>query len=458
MSTSLYAEPPRAVVTSCALGLLVALGFAPRAAAQDAAALPRIGLGDALRGAQTAAPSVAAAQAAYALREAESDVADAAYFPVLTLRGSGGYAFDNRVYALDNRVVLPDVPRIDSESLTADANASLEWTAIDFSRGSRSDAAEAATRAEGWNASAAKRDALLLAAERFVAAAAATALVKEAELALARRSEQEQAVTDLVRAGTRSPLDLERAKIETLSASYALAAGKRDELAACAALAAAIGRPATQPVCAQPDGLGVFELELSPERALAIARSERPEPQARAALVSARREDYDAAIGARLPTVGVATSAELSYLDVREGEGIDGHQYGASAVLYVRWSGLDPTTWTQAGAADAAVALAERQWVAERHAVESEAVAAAHAVQRARIELDRAVAVQHASEVTRDAQNGRYRAGLASMLELLDTENLAQDARRARIEADRDYKLAGARLLWANGRLAALAR
>jgi outer membrane protein len=421
------------------------------ARAQTAAALPEIDLGEALRSAQAHAPAVAAAEAAQALREAQRGFARAAYYPVLTLRGGGGYAFDNRL-------VLPGAPRIDSRSLTAEADVSLEWSALDLTRGARADAAEDAAHAEGFTASAARHDALLVAAERYVQAAAASALVKDAELALARRNQQEQAIGDLVHVGTRSPLDLERAKIETISARYALAASQRDELSACAALAAAIGRSPSQPVCARADGLGVFEIEVSPQHALSAADSQRPEIQARAALVSARREDYDAAIAARLPTVGLAAMAEVSYLDVRKGVGIDGHQYGGAALDVVRWSGLDPLTWAQADAASAAVALAEREWAAERHVAESEAVAATHAVERAKIERERAVAVLRASEVARDAQNGRYRVGLASLLELLDAENLAQQSRRASIEAERDEQLAGVRLLWASGRLAPLAR
>jgi outer membrane protein TolC len=418
--------------------------------AQTAPALPQVDLREALRSAQTRAPSVATAEAARALAEAERGPATAGYYPVLTMSGSGGYAFDNRL-------VLPGAPRIDSRSLTGQANVALEWTALDWTRGARADAAEAAARAQTFSAGAARHDALLAAAESYVRASAASALVKDAELTLARRSEQEQAIAGLVQAGTRSPLDLERAKIETLSARYALAMSQRDELAACAALAAAIGRPATQPVCARRGDLAVFEPQLSLESALSGARSQRPELRARAALVDASREAYDAAIAARLPTVGVSGSAELSYLDVRKGQGIDGHQYGGSALVYVRWSGLDPATWTQAAPADAAIALARRQWDAERHAVSSEAVVASHAVLRAKLELERAVAVMRASESAREAQNGRYRAGLASLLELLDAENLAQQARRASIEAERDHQIAGARLLWASGRLAALA-
>ena len=202
------------------------------------------------------------------------------YFPALRMSGSGGYTFDNRL-------ILPGAPRIDSKSLTTEANVSLEWAAIDLSRGSRADAAEAAARAQGFSTGAARHDALLLAAERYVQAAAATALVKDADLTLARRTEQERAIAGLVQAGTRSPLDLDRAKIETLSARYALAASQRDELAACAALAAAIGRSATQPVCARRGDLAAFVPELSLDGAVSAARSKRPELAARAALRAA---------------------------------------------------------------------------------------------------------------------------------------------------------------------------
>ena len=414
-------------------------------------AVPEVTLRDALRRAQTDAPAVAAAAAQYALRQAEADAIGGEDYPVFTLRGSSGYAFDNRV-------VLPDQPRIDSESLTAEGSVTLEWAALDLARGARSDAADEAARAPRFSARTVERDAMLLAAELYVESAATAALTRDAELSLARRAQQEGAIADLVRAGTRSPLDLERAKVETVSARYALAASQNDELAAGAALAAALGRPATQPVRASERALDALQFELAPSRAMAAARSRRPELAGEAALIDARREEYAAAIGARFPTVGVAAAASLSYLDVRRGLGIDGHQYGGSALVYLRWRGLDPTVWVQADVASAAVAEAQRGLAAREHEIAAGAVAASHAVQRAKIELERTVEVLRAAEVTRDAQNGRYRAGMASMLELLDAEDLEQEARRERIEAERDYRLAGVRLLWAVGRLDALAR
>lgn len=419
--------------------------------AQVDTGVPEVSLREVLQRARIDAPAVAAAAAAYGLREAERDAALGAYYPVLTMQGTSGYAHDNRL-------VLPGAPRIDSKSLTAEASVSLEWAAIDPARGDRADSSAALARAQHLATEAVRRNAVLLAAELYVQATAAALLTVDAQLSLERRTSQALAIADLVQAGTRSPVDMERAKIEALSARYALEGRRNDELAAYAALAAALGRPATHPVRPRADGLQALEVDAATARALALPGAGRPELRSQQQLIAARREEYSAALGARLPTLGVSASASISYLDVLGGEGIDGHQYGGAALLYLRWSGLDPAVWTRANVAGAAVARAESDLAATQHAIASEAVAATHAVLRAKTERERANAVLQAAELAREAQNGRYRAGVASMLELLDAENLEQDARRQRIEAERDYHVATARLLFASGRLDALAR
>jgi outer membrane protein len=246
-SQSLVVQFARLIALS--LSALVWPALATAVHAQAAGATPRITLGEALASAAAHAPEIAAAESARAVREAEVDSAEAAWFPTLSAQGSGGYSFDNRL-------VLPGAPRIDSRSLTAESSVALEWTAIDFARANRIDAARASANAQDLLASATQENVLLLASERYVHAAAASALVKDAELALARRQEQEQAIDALVRAGTRSPLDLARAKIETLDARYTLEGARRDELSTCAALASAIGRSPTAPVCARSDAAG----------------------------------------------------------------------------------------------------------------------------------------------------------------------------------------------------------
>jgi hypothetical protein len=51
-----------------------------------------------------------------------------------------------------------------------------------------------------------------------------------------------------------------------------------------------------------------------------------------------------------------------------------------------------------------------------------------HSLQHAKLEHDRAVEILRVAGVTRDAQNDRYRMGVASLLELLDAEDLEQMA------------------------------
>lgn len=438
----------RAAYRSARLFVCVAccLSIGGSAAAEGAPALPEISLRDALQHAQRDAPAVAAAAATYALREAERGAATAAYFPSLTISGASGYTFDNRL-------VLPGVPRIDSESLTAQVGANLEWTALDAARGDRIDAADAATAAQGFAARATQREAMLLAAELYVKAATAAALSADAELSLQRRTSQQTTIEGMVRAGTRSPVDLSRAKVETLAARYTLLSSRNDELAACSALAAAIGRSATQPVRAQPDALRTLEHDAAPG-----VVTDRPELRSQASLIESRREAYDAAIDARLPTLGVLANASVSYLDVLHGQGIDGHQYGGATLLFLRWNGIDPVVWSRADVADAAIAEAQRQLAVTQHAVTTEVVAATRVLAGAKIELERAIELLRATEETRVAQNGRYQAGVASLLELLDAEGQEQQARRHRIEAQRDYQLASARSLWVNGRLDDLAK
>jgi outer membrane protein TolC len=195
-----------------------------------------------------------------------------------------------------------------------------------------------------------------------------------------------------------------------------------------------------------------------PAVARELALRNRPERKQSEAVVLQRESEHGAAKGARLPTMGLQGSATAGYFDNIGGFGITGSQYSAGAFVYLRWSGFDPSVWFKAGVAEAAAVESRRQLDATSLAMAAEAVQSAHAVIRAKTERDRAVAVLGAAEVTREAQNGRYKAGLASLLELLDAENLEQDARRRRIESDRDYQIASARLLSSCGLLTRLTR
>ncbi len=420
------------------------------ALAQEPLPAEAVTLKDVIARAERDAYGVLLAKATLDRFDALEDQAIAAYFPKLVAQAQAGLAYDNRL-------VLPDAPRIDSKSFNAQGSLNLDWTLIDFARGAAHDAARARTRAARHARKNAVRQALLAAVELFFRAAAASALVEDAALTVERRTSQHDAAADLVKAGTRSPLDAQRARIEMISAEYTLKARRADRLAAFSALAVAMGLPPTRLVQPAPSE-NTFAGPVSPRRAEQLAYQNRPEVQQLRAGVLSRRKEHSSAIGQRLPTAGVSATGSLSYVSVIDGEGIDGHQYGGNAIGYVRWSLIDPVIWMQGSVTEAGVLEAQRQLKLVAQSVMAEAVEASFLRERAKTELDRAQAVLAAARVTREAQNGRYRAGLASMLELLDAENLEQVARQQRIQAERDYRIASARLWAACGLLKRWAR
>jgi outer membrane protein len=439
---------PRMRSSSILLVAIVVARLAPtaRAAAQDSSDVPAITLTDVLRAAQRDPPRVIVAYAELVRAQAERGYAKGGWYPSLVGQASVGYTYDNRL-------VLPGVPRIDSQSIESRAELNLDWSALNVARGARIDAAEATERAKGFDVETTRAQASVLAAELYLRAGAAIELVEDAKLSVERRTHQYEAAGELVKAGTRSPVDVQRAKIEVLSADYGLSLRRTDALAAFAALAAAIGRPANQLVRPAANSAAFPAVAASSARAKELAEKNRPELRGAGANITALRYAHDADIGERWPTLGVTASGSISYLDVRRGVGIDGDQYTAAGAIYLRWNGFDPAVWGRGSVSDAAVNIADRERSAMLHSIGAQAVAAYYALERAKTEHQRAVAVLEAAQVTREAQNGRYTAGVGSLLELLDAEDLEQQARQARIEAERDESIASAQLLSACGML-----
>jgi len=124
--------------------------------------------------------------------------------------------------------------------------------------------------------------------------------------------------------------------------------------------------------------------------------------------------------------------------------------------MYLRWNGADAQLLRRHKVAQARIAEAERELESTELSIRAEEVDASYGVRRAHAQLEQATQVLEAARATRAAQQERYGAGTASLLELLDAEALEQSARRARIEAARDYDLARARLLAVCGMLGRL--
>jgi outer membrane protein TolC len=338
------------------------------------------------------------------------------------------------------------------------ATATLDWSLLNAARGFQLDGARADLQSERFAAEAAKQAALQVAADLYVRVAAASALVDDATLTVERRRSQRLAIRDLVRAGVHPPVDAARTDVELANARHALVARQIEARSAIAALAAALGRDPLSDLRPNGGDTAVLELSLPPERARVEAARNRPELRQLAASVASHRADYDAAIGARLPTMGVTVAGTASYQHVVSGLGIEGSLYEGSAMVYLRWGALDPQVWGKAPVAEATTDEAKLALEQGESRVAAEAVAASFAADEARNEMDRAAAVLEGAEAVLEAQTGRYRAGVGSLVELLDAEALEQEARVGRIVSRRDYQLAGVRLLSACGLLVRLAR
>jgi outer membrane protein TolC len=288
-------------------------------------------------------------------------------------------------------------------------------------------------------------------------AESALALVEDARLTLERRTSQLEAISGLVRAGLRPSVDATRASIEEVAARYALETREIEVSAAGAALAAAMGMSPTDPLRAAEFDDKVLPPPLAPLPASVLAIERRPEIKQLEATLGARRADHRAAIGARLPTAGVIGQGNLSYASVYDGIGFEGRTLTGNASAYVRWAALDPAVWRRASVTQRAIEEAQRQLETTLLDVRAEVVDAAYQVQRTRAMLEQATQVLAAAEAARTAQNERYRAGVASLLDLLDAEGIEQTARRQRIEAERDQRIARVRLLAACGAIGELA-
>jgi outer membrane protein len=407
----------------------------------------RMSLDEVIRRARDNPPTVLAALATLERNRSEERAAGGGYYPRLNLEANGGLAYENRPY-------LPGLPRYKSTSLTGSGSATLDYALLDAQRSAGVKAASAQVEAQRALSDEARRAAVEGAVALYFQALAARELVADARLTVERRTAQYDSVAALTRAGVRPPVDEQRAKIEVVIAQTNLQLREVDERALAAGLAAAMGDDPLSPVRPEDAAHEAFPEVHEPAQAVARALESRPDVLAGRAAVRASMARDQTARAARLPTVGIAGSTQLAYVDVLKGQGLQGEAFNGSVGLYLRWAALDATVWRQAEVSGSAVLEAEKNLDATLLRVQSEAVDASYRALRQKVMLEQTEQVLASAQVARTSQNERYRAGVATLLELLDAEQVEQSARLARIEAQREFDIARARLASAVGVIA----
>lgn len=461
----------------------------PTAQAQAAAPAPQgrpVTLSEVVARARSNPPSVLGALATLQRFQAQEHQARGAYLPRLTLGAQAGALYNNFPYMVSRSVVTGDVtppnlianPQTDAQllqnvaeelrflresgentsvvaeqlrlrntTLNANGNATVDWTLIDRSRRGNIEAAEAQSVQQRAAMEGIQRVAVQAAVEIFIRGISAQLLIDDARLSSERRDDQLKSIAALVRAGVRPAVDAQRAEIEAVAARHMLEVRSIEFQAAMAALATALGEDPEKPLRPVPLEHDPFSVPNTLHEATTLAAQNRPEIKQAEAAVAASQATHRSAIGLRLPTIGATATGQITYSDVRKGQGIEGDQYAASGMLYLRWSAFDASLWRRAKVTSQAVIETQKVFESTLLRMKADVAEAHYGAQIAKTMLDRATEMLAAATTTRQAQNERYRAGVSTLLELLDAEEIEQGARRSRIEAARDYDAARARLL-----------
>lgn len=418
----------------------VALAVLALAAGVPATAQERVvTLDEAIRLAERVQPGVVQAQAS--LRNAEADVRSAwgAYLPSLNLGASGSESYSGapaRVDPITNQVVSGR----SNGSVATVLSASVDLF-TGFRRGAQSRAARATSAAAAAGLVDARYQQRLATTQQFFDALAAAQLVRVRETSVRRAEEQLRQSIAKLQVGSATRSDTLRSRVSLGTAQVNLANAQGDLAAAEAGLARLIGAPGRVRAADDSSFYAAAPIDTTAIRAEALERS--PQVQSARAAADAARASVGAARAQYWPTLSLSGST-----------GFDGTRandyslYNTSQVrLQLSWSLFDRfNREAQIVRSESEAGLADAQAADRRLQVD-----AAVTAQLARLEAARTniaitqTSVAAAEEDLRVLQE-RYRVGLATILDVLTSQEALSQAEVDAVNARFDYLRAKAQL------------
>ena len=419
---------------SGSLGLLLLAGsFSPRPASAQEVASPapsvQLTLASALERARRDAPSVLTAAAQTAIAAARRDDAGVSLLPTLSA-SAGLNAGANKTSRSIDSGVAGAPSELEAESLSTGLEASLNarWLLWDFGRAASSEEAlAAALQAATSDEQTTQRSAVLLVANAYLAVLADEEAVASATQTLEQRSRQADIARRRVAAQVAAPIEEVRASIAVESArgelSRAQGALRRDK----AQLSGAMGLPAATELSLER--FEVTPVALTADEAGARAAASRPEvAAAKQRLLTAELQVAIAGANHR-PSLLLSGSVGPSWqaTDTPSSQ----TSAGANAALVFSLPLIDPSV----GAAER-LAMAQRSAAGAaleqvRQAVATEATTAVIDAEQARVSLSIAEQTAKLAAANLVQAEGRYAAGAAPLMELLDAQLQDSLARQA---------------------------
>lgn len=340
-----------------------------------------------------------------------------------------------------------NVPVSDTTTTTTHVPVSASLELLNLQTRYQIQQAEAAVASAAASLTQARQDAALAAGQAYFSVLQAQAVVAVREAAVAQADAQVRQAAAQVRAGLAARADVLQAQAALAAAQVDLITARNQVETALANLQAAMGRSLTEAVSvAQPAAPQI--LPVSREQAIAGA-SDRPEVVRAHADTGASQAALALAEVQAQPLLSVSTSASLDMLNSSSTPNYIVWTIGA-AVTYKLIDGGE----AQAGVAEARANLAAAQ-ARETQALQVARVDALNAwltLQAAQARAEAARASEAAATEALRAAQGRYQAGVGTILEVLTARTAQQSASLSRIQAEFDVQSAVLQLRHAVGR------
>ena len=420
---------------SGSLGLLLLAGsFSPRPASAQEVASPapsvQLTLASALERARRDAPSVLTAAAQTAIAAARREDAGVSLLPTLSASAGLNAGANKTSRSVETGGAAGLSTELESESLNTGLEASLNarWLLWDFGRAATSEEALAAALAAATSdEQTAQRSAVLLVANAYLAVLADQEAVATATQTLEQRTRQHDIARRRVAAQVAAPIEEVRASIAVESArgelSRAAGALRRDK----AQLAGAMGLPATTELALER--FEVTPVVVTATEAAALAAASRPEVMAaKQRLLTAELQVSIAGANHR-PSLLLSGSVGPSWqaTDTPSSQ----TSAGANAALIFSLPLIDPSVGAAERAAMAQRSAAGAALEQVRQAVATEATTAVIDAEQARVSLTIAEQTAKLAAANLVQAEGRYAAGAAPLMELLDAQLQDSLARQA---------------------------
>jgi outer membrane protein len=283
----------------------------------------------------------------------------------------------------------------------------------------------------------------------YFTARAQKALTQVASETLANQDRHLQQISGFVRVGTRPEIDLAQARTDRANAQVQLINAENNYSTAKAQLNLVMGLDAAPDYDVADETLPPIDGEDQPTDTLLVeALKSRPELVAFEQQVEAQRMALKGSKGAYAPAFSVGTAASARGTDITD------MGYNWNAGVTMRWdifTGL--STYGVVKEAAANLTAIEAQLSGQKQQVRLDVEQARLAVRAAKAALTASdEALINARERLRLAE-GRYQAGVGSVIELSDAQLAMTTASAQRVQADYTVASARAQLLHALGRL-----